>query len=187
MRKRVFIIHGWEGNPSLHWIPWLKSELEKKGFQVVVPQMPNTMNPDFHSWVGYLHQVVKNPSENVFLVGHSLGCITILRFIESLKGSSKIGRAVLVAGFGHDLDYEDYKGELSSFFAIPIKWENIRKHCNKFIAIHSKDDPYVNFDNSKLFKEKLNAQTLVHGKRGHYNAKDGVTEFPELLKLIIDL
>lgn len=187
MKKRVFIIHGWEGNPNLHWIPWLKDKLEEKEYEVVTPQMPNTMNPDFNSWVEYLQRVVKNPDESVFLIGHSLGCITILRFIESLKGSSKIGGAVLVAGFGHDLDYEGYKGELSSFFGTSINWKDIKKHCNKFIAIHSKDDPYVNFDNSELFKEKLNAQTIIHENRGHYNASDGVKEFPELLELIISL
>lgn len=185
--RTVFIIHGWEGNPNLHWIPWLKSQLEKKGYKVIAPQMPNTMTPDFNSWVGHLLKMVKNPNENVLLVGHSLGCITILRFIEQLSRDQKVGGAVLVAGFGHDLDYKGYKGELSNFFESPISWGNIKKHCNKFIAIHSKDDPYVNLDNSRLFKEKLNAQTIIHKNRGHYNAKDGVTEFPELLEIITSL
>jgi len=29
--KRVFIIHGWGGNPEEGWLPWLKKELEAKG------------------------------------------------------------------------------------------------------------------------------------------------------------
>ena len=37
--KRVFIIHGWGGNPETEWIPWTKKQLEKKGFQVEVPEM----------------------------------------------------------------------------------------------------------------------------------------------------
>lgn len=185
--KRVFIVHGWEGNPNLHWIPWLKVELEKNGYKVIAPQMPNTMNPDFISWVGYLRKVVENPDKNTVLVGHSLGCITILRFIESLKGEIKIGGAILVAGFGKDLTYKSYKGELSSFFEAPIDWENIRKHCKKFVAIHSKDDPWVDIGNNELFKQKLGAKTIVHENKGHYNAKDGVKVFPELLELILNL
>lgn len=187
MKKRVFIIHGWEGNPSLHWIPWLKMELEKKGYEAVTPQMPNTMTPDFNSWVGYLHKIITDPNENTVLVGHSLGCITILRYIESLKKEIKVGGAVFVAGFGINLSYYGYKNELSSFFKTPVMWNNIKKHCEKFVAINSKDDPYVGIKNSDLFKQKLNARTIVHEKRGHYNAKDSVIEFPELLNIILGL
>lgn len=32
MKKRVFIVHGWDGKPSGAWLPWLKKELEAKGF-----------------------------------------------------------------------------------------------------------------------------------------------------------
>jgi esterase/lipase len=35
--KKVFIIHGWDGYPEEGWFPWLKKELEKKGFSVFVP------------------------------------------------------------------------------------------------------------------------------------------------------
>jgi len=28
MQKRVFIIHGWSGNPKNAWFPWIKNELE---------------------------------------------------------------------------------------------------------------------------------------------------------------
>lgn len=85
------------------------------------------------------------------------------------------------------MNYEGYKGELVSFFENSVNWENIRKHCSKFVAINSKDDPWVGIDNSELFKRKLNAETVVHENRGHYNAKDGVREFPELLELVLSL
>jgi esterase/lipase len=45
MQKRVFLIHGWEGYPEEGWRPWLKNELEKIGFTVFVPSMPNTKHP----------------------------------------------------------------------------------------------------------------------------------------------
>ena len=31
------MVHGWDGNPNNHWFPWLKKELEKRGFEVHVP------------------------------------------------------------------------------------------------------------------------------------------------------
>jgi len=34
MAKRAFLIHGWAGSPDEGWRPWLKTELEKRGFRV---------------------------------------------------------------------------------------------------------------------------------------------------------
>lgn len=45
MKKRVFLIHGWEGYPEEGWRPWLKKELEQRGFTVIVPAMPDTATP----------------------------------------------------------------------------------------------------------------------------------------------
>ena len=116
MSKKAFIVHGWEGTPESGWNPWLKNELEKKGFTVIVPPMPDTENPEMGAWLNHLKDVVGEPDKDCYFVGHSLGCITILRYLESLPGDKKIGGAVLVAGFASNLGYE----ELESFFAKPI-------------------------------------------------------------------
>ena len=50
MKKRVFIVHGWDFNPKMNWYPWLKKELERKGFDVMVPEMPNTSEPEINAW-----------------------------------------------------------------------------------------------------------------------------------------
>lgn len=87
--KRAFLIHGWEGFPEEGWRPWLKKKLEDKGFKVIVPAMPDTKKPTLEVWLPFLQKLVGKPTENDFFVGHSLGCITILRFIEHLKEDGK--------------------------------------------------------------------------------------------------
>jgi len=57
MKKRVFIIHGWDGHPSEGWFPWLKTELEKLGFVVQVPEMPDTGEPKINEWVVKLRRM----------------------------------------------------------------------------------------------------------------------------------
>ena len=99
MTKRVFIIYGWEGNPENCWFPWLKKELENKGFSVIVPSMPHPDAPEIKSWVGHLNSVAGEADENTYFVGHSIGCQTILRYIEQLPQEVKIGGIVCVAGF----------------------------------------------------------------------------------------
>lgn len=185
--KRAFLIHGWEGYPEEGWRPWLKKELGKRNFQVIVPAMPNTENPTYDLWVPALIKLVGQPTENDYFVGHSLGCITILRFLEKLKDGENVGGAVLVAGFGHDLEYDGYKGELSSFFQTPVNWENIKKHCHKFIAIHSDNDPYVPLEHSVLFKEKLDAQSVIEHNMKHFSGDDGVDRLQSALDAVLEI
>jgi predicted alpha/beta hydrolase family esterase len=187
MKKRVFLIHGWEGYPEEGWRPWLKQELEKRGFKVSVPAMPDTMTPTMEKWVPYLSQVVGKPDKNCYFVGHSLGCIAILRYLETLKENEKVGGVVLIAGFGTDLEYEDYKGEVTSFFSTPVNWKKIKKHCQKFVAIHSDDDPWVLIKHNALFKEKLGAKAIVEHNKGHFSGNDNIFELPLALEAVLEL
>lgn len=127
--KRIFIVHGWEATPESDWFPWLRRELEKRGFTVLVPAMPDPIHPKKEAWVPQLEKTAGIPDRNCYFVGHSLGCITILRYLETLQKSQVAGGAVLVGGFGTDLEYADYKGEVSSFFSTPLDWGKIKKHC----------------------------------------------------------
>lgn len=77
MNKRVFIVHGWDGNPESNWFPWLKKELENKGFEVFVPQLPDPNNPRIYNWIPKLAKTVGKASEQTYFVGHSMGCQTI--------------------------------------------------------------------------------------------------------------
>lgn len=183
--RRVFIIHGWEGTPESNWFPWLKKELEQRGYKVFVPQLPNPMTPDSNSWLSSLKQLVRNPDEDTIFVGHSLGCIAILRFLENID--TKVGAVILVAGFGKKLEYEGYRGEVDGFFDKLINWKKIKNSSNKFVTFHSKNDPFVDICNSNLFKEKLNAQSIVHEDMSHYNEGAGITKFPDLLNIILKL
>src|SRR3989338_169649 len=97
--KRVFIVHGWGGHPEEGWFPWLKKELEAKGFKVFVPQLPDAENPRIQKWVPKLAETVGVPDEETYFVGHSMGCQTIARYLESLPAEIKIGGAIFVAGF----------------------------------------------------------------------------------------
>lgn len=181
--KRAFLIHGWEGYPEEAWRPWLKKKLEGEGFEVYVPSMPDADNPKMGPWLECLREIVGTPDENCYFVGHSLGCITILRYLETLKEGEKVGGAVLVAGFTSTLGYE----ELESFFTTPIGWEKIRAACPKFTAIHSDDDPDVSLHYGDFFKEELGAEVVVEHNKGHFAGDDNVTELPSAFSAVLGM
>lgn len=181
--KKAFLIHGWEGHPKGEWRPWLKNELEKKGFHVVVPEMPDTKHPRMNPWVNHLIKTVGIPDKDCYFVGHSLGCITLLRYLETLKEREEVGGIVLVGGFTSNLGYE----EIRSFFTKPIAWEKIKSHCKKFVAIHSDNDPYVSLHYKTFFKEKLNATVFVEHNMGHFSGGEGIFQLPIVLNKLLEI
>lgn len=161
--KRVFVVHRWQGTPKSDWYQHAKQELEKKGFMVNVLSMPHTSRPTEKDWVRHLEKAVGEPTTNTYLIGHSAGVMTILRYLEQLPDKEKVGGCVLVAGWIDDLGYK----ELSNFFAKPINWTKIRKHCKKFVAIHSDNDPYVKMHHGKAFQKSLKAKLVIEHRKGH--------------------
>lgn len=171
--KRVVLVHGWEGTPEKDWFPWLKKELENRNIKVIAPQLPDTNTPTFKKSVPFLLNLIKNPDSETYFVAHSLGCITTLRYLEAFKKNQKVGGVILVAGFGHDLEYEGYKYKLSSFFEKPINWGEIKEHSSRFVIIYSDDDPWVAPKYALELRDKLDGTILPQEKMGHFN-------YPEL-------
>ena len=53
-QPRALIIHGFDGDPSEGWKPWLTSSLEMAGFEVRSPKLPNTKHPNFEETMAFL-------------------------------------------------------------------------------------------------------------------------------------
>ncbi len=182
--KRVILIHGWGGSPGHHWKPWLTKELQAKGFEVVEPQMPHTDTPVFSEWLAKLSEVVGTPDENTFIVGHSLGCVTVVRYVASLLGETKVGGVVLVAGFYTDIN----RGEkIRDFYTTQSEIEKAKEHCDKFVSIGSDTDEDVPMEKVAELNDALDGKLLVEKNKGHFCEEDGVTELPSALDAILEM
>ena len=191
MAKRVIIIHGWSGFPEEGWFPWLKKELELRGFSVIVPQLPDTDNPRIDRWVPALSQAVSEPDEQTYFVGHSLGCQTIARYLAGLPEGVLIGGAVFIAGFFRRLT--NVENDLESqqtqhhWLDTPIDLAQVKKHLKGSVAIFSNDDPYVPLDNQADFKAKLGSKIVIEVKKGHFSGSSGIKELPVALESVLEL
>ncbi len=189
--KRVFIIHGWDGYPEENWFPWLKRELEAGGFEVFVPQLPAPDLPEITSWVSKLYQTVGTPDEQTFFVGHSIGCQTIVRYLESLPEGVKVGGAVFVAGFFKRLtnleDDEDVRETAKQWLETPVDFTKAKTHISKSVAVFSDDDTYVPLDNQDDFRDRLGSKIIIEHGKGHFNTKAGVTELPVVLEELLKM
>lgn len=181
MEKRVFIVHGWNGSPEGGWKPWLKHQLQRRGFKAFVPAMPDPALPKCKEWIRCLEKVVGKPDKNCFFVGHSLGAPAVLRYVESLPASARVGGVVLVAGLAEMHGYIQFK----SFFSGPFDWKKLRSICRKFVAIRSDNDLLVPSSDADVFRKNLGAKVLVVGGMGHFSGDEGVTELPAALAAVL--
>ena len=185
---KVFLIHRWGGNPKKDWYSWLKKELEKKNIEILIPSMPNPEEQKISQWVQYLEKNAGSPNEETFFIGHSVGCQTILRYLEKLPQKTKVGGVLFVAGWmnltAETLEDKDSKRIAEPWIKTPIDWEKVKSHTKNFIAIFSDNDPYVPLSNSKIFKKKLGAKIIIEKKKGHFDEDTNVTQAPYIFDAI---
>ncbi|OGY27518.1 MAG: hypothetical protein A2802_00610 [Candidatus Woykebacteria bacterium RIFCSPHIGHO2_01_FULL_43_29] len=191
MNPRVFIVHGWGAYPQDDWIPWLKSQLEDKGCEVYNPSMPDTEHPKIETWVQLLTKLVGEINETTYFVGHSIGCQTILRYLESLPSGKKVGGVVLVAPWVHLLPEcvptpEDKK-IAHPWLTTPINWEKIKTHTNQITTIFSDNDGCVPLTDADIFQTRLETTPLIEHDKGHFSGSDNITELPSALSAVLNM
>jgi len=181
--KKVFLIHGWGGDSEGSWFNWLKKELPKKGFKVQAFDMPNTENPRIEEWAGYLEEKIKKVDEETYFIGHSIGCQTIMRFLEKLHKHKKVAGCVFIAGWFDLINLEEEELEIAHpWVNSKIDFDRIKDHCTNFLAIFSNDDPYVHLDEAGKFKELLGAKIIIKKGRRHFENEEKIPEILEFIK-----
>ena len=185
MVKRVVIIHGWGGSPKEPMLQWLKAKIEERGLKAISPVMPDTDNPIIEDWVKKIEEVVGDPDKDTVLVGHSIGCQTILRYLEKLHPTKRIGSIFLIAPWFilSNLENDKERKIAKPWIDIPIKDTDVVKHTSRIVAIFSDNDPLVPKNNIELFKKRLGATIILEHKKGHF---DGVKNLPSVLKAILE-
>lgn len=181
--KRVFLVHGWDGTPDNHWFPWLTHQLVKKDFTVFAPTMPNAAHPKVSEWLAELSRVVGVPDNDTYFVGHSLGCITIARYLASLPKGATVGGCVFVAGFSMSLDIP----EIAEFCSLPFDADSSRAHGSNFVTIYSDDDDYVSVNVSKHFSKQFDAKEVFEKGKGHFSSELQPPELPSALDAVLKM
>ena len=186
--KNALILHGAGNNSQGNWFPWLKHELEKIGFEVWAPDLPNADEPNQADW---LETIFSNTNyefnDESILIGHSAGSTLILRILERLPKETVVQSALLVAGtveLGTKPEYFQYK---KSLVEDPFDWEKIKAQCQNFTFIHSDNDPYECGSNQgEIMHKHLGGNLIVKPGEGHFNLEMGeqYRQFPLVMEIV---
>jgi len=187
--KRIFLVHGWTGRPNKDFFPWVKEKLQNEGYQVFVPELPEPDYPKIKPWVEKIKEVVNKPQENDILIGHSLGCMGIFQYLQTLPNNTKVNKVILIAGFeklkNAAFDALEDCDTFKPWREAPINYKKIKRMAKSWIALFSDNDPFVSYeDNSEVFKDKLDTKIILVHKKSHFNQEAGIKTLPILIKLI---
>jgi len=182
---KIYLIHGWGGGPSREgWFGWLGRECEKRGIELIIPEMPDTNYPKIEGWVAKIKEIV-DLNDDVYFIGHSIGAQAIMRYLEQLSEDLKVKGLIFIAGWFNLLEasYENDEDRktMKPWLENTIDFEKIKIFTDNILCIFSNNDPCVPVSDSELFKEKLGAKVIIKENEGHFNTTQ---EIPEIIEFI---
>lgn len=177
--KNAIILHGTGDTPDMYWFPYLKKNLEERGYEVWASQLPNAEVPNLKDW---LPHVLKGGKffEDTIMVGHSAGAQLVLSVLENIN--VKIKKAILVSGYAEPLRNDDQTKDHGQF-----DWGKIKGNVQDMVFINSDDDPWGCDDKQgRIMFDHLGGMHIIRhdGHMGSTKYNQPYQEFPLLLKLI---
>lgn len=182
--NKIYIVHCWDGKKDDGWYPWLDTKLSNDQNTVYRFNMPNTADPKIDEWVSFLDKQVNNLDDKTYFIGHSIGCQTIMRYLET-KDVCKIGGILFAAPWLDLLDFaieeEEAYNTAKPWLTKPIDFDKIKKFTDNIHCIFSDNDYFVSLSQKGEFERLLDAKTIVVNGKGHISQDDDVYELKEIL------
>lgn len=177
MKPRFIFVHG---NGTTHWsfgwAPWLKTELEKMGFETFFETMPDSIIARSEYWLPFLNEHVKAGPNDV-IIGWSSGAVAAMRYTQS----NPILGSILISPCYTDLDDELEKQ--SGYYDQPWLWDKIKSNQEKIALFYGDDDPYIPQEEFEFIAEQLRPVGFKIHEGKHFAERES---FPELLRYIED-
>ncbi len=181
--QRVVLIHGYTGHSQNNWFPWLSHKLAAQNIEVIIPHLPHPNKPQLEEWLAHLDTLELGKPSELYMVGHSLGCATILQYAARLPVGQQLAGAVLVAGFAQSIGIAD----IDNFLTIAWDDAKIRSSIDKLVAFNSDNDPYVPLLAGKHLHKRFGGEFIQVAGAGHFNRRDRFSEFPVLYDKVKEL
>jgi len=182
--KRAVLLHGTDGSPDNNWFPWMKAGLEKKGYEVWIPSLPQNHTPNRKVYNDFLLNSGWDFTDNL-IIGHSSGAVSILNMLADER-CPRIKTGAMVGAWSHmeetDLDREQFK---DLFPPGGFNFDVIKQKAEHLLFLHGSDDPLCPLEQAKWLAEKLNSEIIVVPGGSHFSeGYGGFFELPQLTEAL---
>ncbi len=164
---RVILIHGYKASPETNFWPWLQRELTDRRYEVVMPELPNAMEPDRDAWTKALLESVGPLSDQDIIVGHSLGGAAALRFLEAAEARTTPHACILISTPWMIKD-ERFRG----FFLTELDHDVLMWRASKYVVVHAKDDTVIPIAHAERYTQVFHAKLVTPDVGGHFAAPE---------------
>ena len=176
----VLVLPGWQNSGATHW----QSRWEALHGDVRVEQ-DDWMRPLRGDWMMQLEEAIagleaREPSPQVALVAHSLGCHLVSAWAAHSKRAHRVRGALLVAP--PDVERDAVRAALHSF--TPMVRERLPFPS---LAVVSSDDPFCDPALANALAADWGSRVVDAGPRGHLNADSGLGVWPEGRQMLAEL
>src|SRR3989344_3386873 len=167
--KRFVLLHGREATPDDNFWPWIKTELEARGYEVQMPALPNTNEPGDEEQADYAEQHCTF-DEHTAVIGHSFGGIVALRLLER---GHKVHRVTFVSApvSGKFLDTK-VRASVTAAAKKGFDYKKIKKSANGFVVLYDSTDKVVPVSDAQTLSGELGCLLMQgRGTEMHFSGK----------------
>lgn len=163
-------------------IRWADEYVRKqlgKQVQIIQPRMPCQDNSQYEEWKIHFERHFSYLTDNLILIGGSLGGIFLAKYLSENKFPKKILSVYLVCPpFDNTLPGETLAGG----FELPANLSLLEKQPKNIYLMFSKDDDVVPITHAEKYRNKLKRAKIIiyESKNGHFE----IQEFPEIIAMI---
>lgn len=186
--KTAFIIHGFNGDTSHTFGPSLKCFLEKKGYNVIMPNFPIRSEASYLKWANIFNDFKNYLDSESIVIAHSIGNPFFIKYL--CENKLKVNTYISVAGFCDLFKVPDREDLNNAFIDFAVNNAEI-EYCkdsipNKF-SLYSDNDHVIPFDILESFINKIKSSPVFIKGVGHMGNRNNITRLPEIEKIIDNL
>lgn len=153
-KPNFVILHGFTASSKDN--SWLKAELENRGYEVTVPDLPNTDKPTEEEQVKYVMEHCKF-DENTILIGFSLGGVVALKVLEKL--THPIVKLVTAGGF-IDPEFLDHDRNFHNTFSWKFNTAKILANTGEVVVLQDENDTAVSIEQAQRLAQALKTKVV---------------------------
>lgn len=184
--ERIVIVPRWSGHAGVDWYPWIRAQLADAPQRLEIVELPSPSAPVIDECVAALGSALgTDPAAlgSTLLVGHSVGCQALMRYLASLRsGASERPSGPMLLCVAGWWAVDSPWPTIEPWISTPISLASLRGNTSRIAVLLSDDDPFTADwrANQLLWEERVGAEVEIVSGGRHFNA----SQEPAVLDLV---